>query len=190
MQRSIIRKITLIGVLVLVLTTMVGCGTIKRFIDLTVARYNYIHSYDKNGEILENAGNQITDALVKKDIEALKEVMSLAALETDDFEKGFEYSCSFFDENDEIVSKEFSGYNNGTYLGVSTFGSRACEITTASGKIIVVSYKCYYMDKENPKNVGVYSLVVTSAGSAVPDERSDYFRSRAGIYNPEWNDYM
>lgn len=145
-----------------------------------------IESNDKNRQKLGIVGELLIDALISKDIDALKSIMSPASIATEDFEKGFEYSCSFFDE--EIVSKEMGGSHNGGYLGVSTFGGTYFKLITANENEIVVSFECYFTDSENPDNIGICSIVVTTSDSVQPNEQSDYVRNRFGIFNPEWND--
>lgn len=166
-----------------------GCGIIPLDLDRGISYGNayieYSSSYKEIGKKLEAVGNEVIDALINNDIEALKVLMSPSAVDTDDFEKGFEYSCSFFDE--EIISRTMGGYSNGTSLTLSTFGTTGFELITASQNTISVSIKYYFTYIEHPENVGVYALTVTTPDSAHPNEHSDYYHNRPGIYNPEWN---
>lgn len=181
-----ILKLSVLCAIFAILTCMEGCT--DSYSDLPfpyLKRMAGIEQNDENRKKMDVMGGQLIDALINKDIDALKNIMSPAAIVTEDFEKGFEYSCSFFDE--KIVSREMGGSHHGGHLGVSTFGGTFFKLTTVNKNEIFLSFECYFTDSRNPDNIGVCALVVTTKNSIQPDEQSDYIRNRFGIFNPEWN---
>lgn len=193
MNKIVCRFSTIFFCIVLMLGTT-GCVSVGTLLGIGdwIAGFEvmkeYHASFEYNDEQMADIGNQIVDALIAKDIDALKEIMSPFAVDTDDFEKGFEYSCSFFDE--EIVSRELHGCTNGTLQGVYRRSSSAIVLTTVNQKEIVVSFKCYFTHRRESDKIGVDCITVTTPNSIHPNEHDDYYRNRSGIYNPEWNDVV
>ncbi len=184
-RRNILRLVAACMLLV-ISVCMAGCSDsypgVSFMLGQRMAGAKYL---EENEPKLQAMGEQLIDALTNKDIDALKKIMSPAAVATEDFEKGFEYSCSFFDE--EIVSSEMGGSNYGGKGASITFGGTSFKLTTVNQNEIIVSFKCYYTHKESD-NVGIYRIVVGTFDSPEPNNQIDSIRKRLGIFNPEWND--
>ena len=184
-RRNILRLVAAC-ILLVISVCMAGCSDSYPGVSFMLRqRMAGANSLEESRPKLQAMGNQVIDALINKDIDALKKIMSPAAVATEDFEKGFEYSCSFF--NEEIVSIEMGGINAGGG-GTSTFGGAGFTLTTVNNNVIYVSVKCYFTDSKNPDNIGVCYIVVTTQNSIRPNKQSDYIRNRFGIFIPEWND--
>ncbi len=149
-----------------------------------IARGYVRDTIDPDGEILKEVGAELVDALINKDIDALKAVMAPTAVATEDFQKGFDYACSII--NEEIVSIEFYYPKDSSLREHRVLKTGTYWLTTASGRRIGVGYDYCYDDADTDDNIGVYSLDVGDESSAKCE--TYYAMYRAGIFHPDWND--
>lgn len=173
-----------LAVAILLSICLLGCGHIKYNVEKEQGEY----------EMLDNVCNIIISSLRQNDITELYDILSPAAIKTDDIETGFEYSCQYFTE--EISNVDLSaGYSGGTTEHgtnrASNFRCGSATVTTASGKSINVWFEYWFINDFSTDKIGVNRIKISYTDEIFKDNYIGGGRyERAGIYNPEWdNEY-
>ncbi len=180
MVKAITKALNL-SIVILLIMSLSGCNHITSNINKDQEEY----------EILNDTCNIIINSLQQNDITAIYDILSPAALETDDLETGFNYSCQFFTE--EISGIELSaGYSGGTTEHgtdrASNFRCGNATVTTPSGDSIDVWFEYWFNNDFAPDKVGVNRIKVHYTSEKFNNNYiapSKYDRS--GIYTPEWD---
>lgn len=141
-------------------------------------------------KILYESAGKIVEALNKKDITLLYDILSKSCMEQKDLNKGFSYSCDLLD--DEIVDLTQYGcpiedhWDSGKH---SCKGSGVFEFSTTSGKIYSLAIEYWYINEFDENKIGVNKIKIHDKSI---DDKNEYIRialyKHSGIYHPEWDE--
>ena len=144
---------------ILIISNLFGCSVPSGGVLQNINNYE-----SKNDdEILKATFQVIVDSLVNKNIELLKSIMSDNALNTDDFEDGFEYCCNLLDgEITEIKQKGSPIYTHLEKGNKWKKGDAEFHITIDSKIVYIVNFEYWYSCESDPGKLGVDRIKISN----------------------------
>lgn len=139
-------------------------------------------------EILDQTAEIIIKSFNENDLDMLRTVLSSKALESDDLEKGFAYSCELMgSEISEITRKgcPIGGYWDSGKS--SEKGDASFDIMTKSGKKLGLYFEYWYSNDFDEALVGLNRIELYEQDAMDEQFKSGRLYEQSGIYNPDWD---
>lgn len=140
-------------------------------------------------EILDEQAHVILKALEGNDFALLSPVLSGKALETEDLQEGFDYSCKLL-ETEQVVELEQGGCPISSHYGAGNSykkSNASYRVKTESGRTLNLYFEYWYSHESDKTVLGVNRIKLYDLDTIDENFKAGRLYERAGIYNPNWD---
>ena len=176
-----IRKISIYVLVVCCMLLFSGCSLLHS---------KGLYKIKDEDELLRYTADIIIDAFTSKSKEKLINIMSTEALNTSDFDDGFNYCCDLLADGITNVEQKGCPISGHIEKDKSWRKSHAVfYITTSSGTVYSLYFEYWFENEAGDEKLGVNRIQIADL---VEQEEDPNFKpgrlyERSGIYTPEWD---